>query len=83
MSPMKITVVSRVPTIFTIMVDCAPYVFVSLGAMSRNFDHGPASEVAVAFGQEDDITVLTVTRLATVVESTTLLLAPALVSATG
>jgi hypothetical protein len=46
-------------------------------------DARQASEVAVAFGQEDDITVLTVTRLATGVESTTLLLAPALVSATG
>jgi hypothetical protein len=46
-------------------------------------DARQASEVAVAFGQEDDITVLTLTRLATGVESTTLLLAPALVSATG
>jgi serine phosphatase RsbU (regulator of sigma subunit) len=46
-------------------------------------DARQASEVAVAFGQEDDITVLTVTRLATGVESTTLLLAPALVSASG
>jgi Stage II sporulation protein E (SpoIIE) len=46
-------------------------------------DARQASEVAVAFGQEDDITVLTVTRLATGVESTTLLLAPALVSATS
>ena len=46
-------------------------------------DARQASEVAVAFGQEDDITVLVVTRLATGVESTTLLLAPTLVSATG
>ncbi len=46
-------------------------------------DARQASEVAVAFGQEDDITVLTLTRLATGVESTTFLLAPALVSATG
>jgi serine phosphatase RsbU (regulator of sigma subunit) len=44
-------------------------------------DAHAASEVAVAFGQEDDITVLTVTRLAVGVESTTLLVAPELVSA--
>jgi hypothetical protein len=44
-------------------------------------DARQASEVTVAFGQEDDITVLTVTRLAVGVESTTLLLAPALVGA--
>ncbi|MBB5337759.1 hypothetical protein HDF13_000092 [Edaphobacter lichenicola] len=31
------------------------------------------------FGQEDDVTVLTITRLATGVESTTVLEAPALV----
>jgi hypothetical protein len=36
-----------------------------------------ASEAAVAFGQDDDITVLTLTRLAAGVESTTTLtLAP-------
>jgi hypothetical protein len=46
-------------------------------------DAQQASESAVAFGQDDDITVLTVTRLATGVESTTLLMAPELVSATG
>jgi Stage II sporulation protein E (SpoIIE) len=46
-------------------------------------DARQASEAAVAFGQDDDITVLTVTRLATGVESTTLLLAPALVSTSG
>jgi serine phosphatase RsbU (regulator of sigma subunit) len=46
-------------------------------------DARQASEAAVAFGQEDDITVLTVTRLATGVESTTLLMAPELVSASG
>jgi hypothetical protein len=37
-----------------------------------------AVEAAVAFGQEDDITVLTLTRLAVGVESTTSLLAPQL-----
>lgn len=35
-----------------------------------------ASEAAVAFGQDDDITVLTLTRLAAGEESTTLLVAP-------
>jgi hypothetical protein len=44
-------------------------------------DAHTASEVAVAFGQDDDITVLTVTRLALGVESTTRLVAPELVSA--
>ena len=44
-------------------------------------DARQASDVAVAFGQDDDITVLTVTRLAVGVESTTLLLAPELVGA--
>jgi serine phosphatase RsbU (regulator of sigma subunit) len=42
-------------------------------------DASRAVEAAVAFGQEDDITVLTLTRLATGVESTTSLLAPELV----
>jgi hypothetical protein len=37
-----------------------------------------ASEAAVAFGQDDDITVLTLTRLAAGEESTTLLVAPIL-----
>jgi serine phosphatase RsbU (regulator of sigma subunit) len=46
-------------------------------------DARQASDAAVAFGQDDDITVLTVIRLATGVESTTLLMAPELVSATG
>jgi serine phosphatase RsbU (regulator of sigma subunit) len=46
-------------------------------------DARQASEAAVAFGQDDDITVLTVTRLATGVESTTLLLAPELLSVAG
>jgi len=41
-------------------------------------DASKAVEAAVAFGQEDDITVLTLTRLATGVESTTLLIAPRL-----
>ena len=40
-------------------------------------------EAAVAFGQDDDITVLTITRLATGVESTTLLEAPVLVTSTA
>jgi hypothetical protein len=44
-------------------------------------DAHAASEVAVAFGQDDDITVLTVMRLAMGVESTTRLVAPELVSA--
>ena len=43
-------------------------------------DAQTASEAAVAFGQDDDITVLTVTRLAVGVESTTRLVAPELVS---
>jgi hypothetical protein len=43
-------------------------------------DASVAVEAAVAFGQEDDITVLTLTRLATGVESTTSLFAPELVS---
>jgi Stage II sporulation protein E (SpoIIE) len=42
-------------------------------------DARQASEAAVSFGQEDDITVLTITRLATGVESTTVLEAPTLV----
>ena len=44
-------------------------------------DASNAVEAAVEFGQEDDITVLTLTRLATGVESTTLLIAPRLGSA--
>jgi hypothetical protein len=44
-------------------------------------DAQAASEAAVAFGQDDDITVLTVSRLAVGVESTTHLVAPQLVSA--
>jgi serine phosphatase RsbU (regulator of sigma subunit) len=43
-------------------------------------DAKEAIEAAVAFGQEDDITVLTITRLAIGVESTTLLEAPTLAS---
>jgi serine phosphatase RsbU (regulator of sigma subunit) len=39
-----------------------------------------ASDAAVHFGQEDDITVLTISRLATGVESTTSLSAPVLVA---
>jgi len=41
-------------------------------------DAEQASQAAVAFGQDDDITVLTLTRLAVGVESTTSLRAPAL-----
>jgi len=41
-------------------------------------DASKAVEAAVTFGQEDDITVLTLTRLASGVESTTLLIAPRL-----
>jgi hypothetical protein len=51
--------------------------------MAARPDAWQACEAAVAFGQDDDITVLTVTRLETGVESTTLLMAPELVSATG
>jgi serine phosphatase RsbU (regulator of sigma subunit) len=46
-------------------------------------DAKQASDAAVTFGQDDDITVLTITRLATGVESTTLLEAPTLVAATA
>ena len=45
-------------------------------------DAKQATEAAVAFGQDDDITVLTLTRLAIGVKSTTSLLAPELVTAT-
>jgi serine phosphatase RsbU (regulator of sigma subunit) len=40
-----------------------------------------ATEAAVAFGQDDDITVLTLTRLAAGVESSTSLTAPFLAAA--
>jgi Stage II sporulation protein E (SpoIIE) len=43
-------------------------------------DAKQATDAAIAFGQDDDITVMTLTRLAPGVESTTSLLAPALVS---
>ncbi len=46
-------------------------------------DARQASEAAVSFGQEDDITVLTITRLATGVESTTVLEAPTLAPLTA
>jgi hypothetical protein len=48
--------------------------------MASRPDASKAVEAAVAFGQEDDITVLTLTRLATGVESTTSLFAPDLAS---
>jgi hypothetical protein len=44
-------------------------------------DATQATEAAVAFGQDDDITVLTLTRLAIGAKSTTSLLAPELVTA--
>ena len=47
--------------------------------MAARPDAGQAVDAAVEFGQEDDITVLTLTRLATGVESTTQLIAPRLV----
>jgi hypothetical protein len=43
-------------------------------------DAKQATDAAVAFGQDDDITVITLTRLAPGVESTTSLLAPELVA---
>jgi serine phosphatase RsbU (regulator of sigma subunit) len=46
-------------------------------------DARQASEVAVTFGQGDDITVLTITRLAAGVESTTILEASKLVPLTA
>jgi Stage II sporulation protein E (SpoIIE) len=46
-------------------------------------DAKQATDAAVAFGQDDDITVLTLTRLAPGVESTTSLLAPDLVSSSA
>jgi hypothetical protein len=46
-------------------------------------DAKKATDAAVSFGQDDDITVLTITRLATGVESTTLLEAPTLVATTA
>jgi Stage II sporulation protein E (SpoIIE) len=50
--------------------------------MATQPDASRAAEVAVAFGQDDDITVLTLTRLAIGVKSTTSLVAPDLVTAT-
>jgi serine phosphatase RsbU (regulator of sigma subunit) len=46
-------------------------------------DAKQASDAAVTFGQDDDITVLTITRLATGVESTTQLEAPILIASTA
>lgn len=48
--------------------------------ISTRPDATMASDAAVHFGQEDDITVLTITRLATGIESTTSLSAPTLVT---
>jgi len=49
--------------------------------MATKPDAGQAAEAAVAFGQEDDFTVLTLTRLATGMKSTISLLAPDLETA--
>jgi len=46
-------------------------------------DAKQATDAAIAFGQDDDITVMTLTRLAPGVASTTSLLAPDLVSSTA
>ena len=46
-------------------------------------DAKQATDAAIAFGQDDDITVLTITRLATGIESTTVLEAPTLVATTA
>ena len=46
-------------------------------------DAKQATDAAVAFGQDDDITVMTLTRLAPGVASTTSLLAPDLVSSSA
>jgi hypothetical protein len=51
--------------------------------MTTKPDARQASDAAVTFGQEDDITVLTITRLATGVESTTVLEAPTLAPLTA
>jgi hypothetical protein len=51
--------------------------------MATKPDARQASDAAVTFGQEDDITVLTITRLATGVESTMVLEAPTLVPLTA
>ena len=51
--------------------------------MAAKPDAKQASEAAVAFGQDDDITVLTITRLATGIESTTSLEAPTLIATTA
>jgi len=56
--------------------------FERVGAlMATKPDAGQAAEAAVAFGQEDDFTVLTLTRLATGMKSTISLLAPDLETA--
>ena len=51
--------------------------------MATSPDARQATEAAIAFGQDDDITVLTLTRLAIGVKSTTSLLAPELDIATA
>jgi len=50
--------------------------------MATKPDAKQATDAAVAFGQDDDITVLTLTRLAIGMKSTTSLVAPDLVTAT-
>jgi serine phosphatase RsbU (regulator of sigma subunit) len=51
--------------------------------MATKADAGQAADAAVAFGEDDDITVLTLTRLAIGVRPTTSLLAPGTVPATA
>jgi hypothetical protein len=51
--------------------------------MATQPDARQAAQAAVTFGQDDDITVLTLTRLAIGVKSTTSLLAPELVTVTA
>jgi hypothetical protein len=51
--------------------------------VATNPDAKQATEAAIDFGQEDDVTVLTITRLATGVESTTVLEAPTLIPTTA
>ncbi len=51
--------------------------------MATQPDAQQATDAAVAFGQDDDITVITLTRLAPGVQSTTSLQAPALVSSSA
>ena len=62
--------------------DAAVYLFAEFDRLHTLFASRPtaqqASEAAIQFGQDDDITVLTLTRLAAGEESTTSLSAPCL-----